>query len=235
VNNLKQVTETFVCNTCGETLPIDLKVKGNDNKCKPCRREYDRKRRQKIKEEREAAGILQKEPIPIGDVGNINEGEKKEEPKETEKKATAKEIKEIKGMTSGLLVAVFGIASTRAGSHWAITESEADSIASPLINILNKYDLFKKVTKNVDALALIAASASIIIPRTLVTMEQRKEKKQNVKRDKTGPTTARHNKTTEEKRENKNNSKGTNGNGIIPDTYILAASGKEHFQPSSDY
>jgi hypothetical protein len=236
VTSINAVKETFVCNTCGETLPIDIKVGGKDNKCKPCRREYDKKRRKELKEKKLQAGILQKEPIPIQNMGENAKEEIKEEPKKEDKNATAKEIKQIKEMTSGLLVAVFGLVSTRAGSHWAITEDEAKTVSNPLINILNKYDLFKKISKNVDSLALLAATATIIVPRSLMTIEQRKENKKHGKSGTIKPGT--NDKTRPEdkqERKNKNDSNGTSANGDIPDSYILAASGKSQFQPTTDY
>jgi hypothetical protein len=94
-----------------------------------------------------------------------------------EKTATKSEMKEAESDISDLLVMGFGVVSLRAGDHWAIDKKEADSIAKPLSKILEKYNLMNKAQEASAPIALIMATASIVIPRIIITSMNSGDKK----------------------------------------------------------
>lgn len=104
-------------------------------------------------------------------------------PKATRKKAAKKKNDEFgKEQISSLLQSVSHLAASREGlAHWAISEQEADSIAEPLYNILAKSDVFSKVAEHSDGIALLAACSMVIVPRAMITVDQRKGKPKKTK------------------------------------------------------
>ena len=86
-----------------------------------------------------------------------------------------------------LIVSLSGIVASRPHcEHWLISEQEAHTISQPLCNILDKYDVFNKVGTHSDAIALVVASVSVILPRAMLSMAMMKEGK---KRARTGQST----------------------------------------------
>ncbi len=69
---------------------------------------------------------------------------------------------------AGLIQSGFAIVASRAGNVWNIEETEAQSIAAPLCRILAKYEQSKVVAENMDAIALIAALGTVVIPRMII-------------------------------------------------------------------
>ena len=99
--------------------------------------------------------------------------------KKTSTATSKQDLTEIKNTGTALLQGAFSILSIRLGEHWNITEQESKSIVNPCINILDKYDIFNKVAKNVDVLSLIVAVGTVIIPRIILTIPDNKEVTKN--------------------------------------------------------
>lgn len=164
----------------------------------------------KKKAEREKNGIAQEPPLPIGN-------KEKEEP--VKKKRTTRRRKKKTTVDSEsvekLLLTVTGMVATRPHmQHWAMTKTEAKSIAEPLTEILDKYDLASGIAENSSEIALVVASVSFVAPRLMVTMTQRKEKKNDGMGGKS--TTGSTGKKLDETRKSTGNRK--DGNGKIGNT-----------------
>lgn len=241
------MNKTFKCKICQQELDIEKKIKSREKICKPChnnrQKEYRIKKKHEIEEIKQ--GIKQEPPLEIPQIENESPKKevKKEVKKEIKDKPSAKDIKEIKSMASAVLQAGFGILGTRAGEHWNISEDEAKSISSPLVNILNKYDLFQKVSKNSDALSLVVAVGTVIIPRSMIQYElikqKRKEKKENEKRggkhQQSNNTEKQSYKPGTKKTEVDTSNVRSGGGRDTPDSYVCAATGKEFFEPTTSY
>ena len=82
---------------------------------------------------------------------------------------------------SALIQSVSLIVAGRDGlEQWTISKKEADSVAQPLYNILEKSELLGKIGEHSDAIALTIAAGSIVIPRAMITIDKHKEKKPKV-------------------------------------------------------
>lgn len=168
----------FTCTKCGQEMDISFKS-SSGNWCKQCKNESQKERRAKLREKQK--DVIQGEPVNIPTTEQIETGPQLiPEPKKTTTKKEVipkADIKAIKSYTTIGLQTAFGIIASRAGDHWNISKDEAGAVADPLINILNKYDFFKTVTKNSDAVGLVMAVGMIIIPRTLNEIEIQRIKK----------------------------------------------------------
>lgn len=81
-----------------------------------------------------------------------------------------------------LIVSLSGIVAARPNcQHWQISEQEAHTVSVPLCNILDKYEVFNKVGEHSDAVALVVAAASIVIPRAMISVAQVKEEKKHAR------------------------------------------------------
>jgi hypothetical protein len=161
--------EKFTCIKCGELKDIEFLSAKVKNKCKECVNAEQREHRRKKK-------IEQDKPIEVP----LPENKENKKPKKPPvKKLTKNKTDEIKQMTTGILMSGFALISIRAGEHWNLSEDEANSISSPLINILNKYGAFRKVTNNMDIILLAGAIWGTIIPRALISYDMMKLKKDN--------------------------------------------------------
>lgn len=99
-------------------------------------------------------------------------------------KASKKKRKDLnselkKDQIAVLLKTVFDIAASREGLElWKISQQEAELIADPLAQILNKNPFISgAASKYGDVIALIAAISTVIIPRLFVQFAAEKEKK----------------------------------------------------------
>lgn len=92
--------------------------------------------------------------------------------KKRSKKNDDNSINDIKNLIS----AIFGILSFTIGPEWEISDNEANSIATPLKNILDRYDLADKIGQASDGFMLVSALGMIIIPRLLVTKSKKVKK-----------------------------------------------------------
>jgi len=81
---------------------------------------------------------------------------------------------------------LFSLTANRAGSHWLITDEEAQSISEPTANILAKYLPTDKLNSYSDPVVLLIAVVSIILPRAITSI-QAKKVKPNVTRPTTIP------------------------------------------------
>lgn len=131
-----------------------------------------------IEKEQEAPNIVE---IEITD----NQPKKRGRPPKSKEEttgggSTGKDVKklntDITSDLSMLLTSLFGVVSLKAGGHWSINKEEADSIAKPLSNIFNKYNLVDKVNSVSDPLALIIATGTIVAPRVLMTKISKEKK-----------------------------------------------------------
>lgn len=81
-----------------------------------------------------------------------------------------------------LIVSLSGIVAARPKcQHWQISEQEAHSVSVPLCNILDKYEVFNKIGENSDAVALVVAAVSIVLPRAMISVAQVKEEKKHAR------------------------------------------------------
>jgi hypothetical protein len=81
---------------------------------------------------------------------------------------------------SSLMQAGFQIASLRFGEHWVISNDEAISVAKPLAKILDKYSLLSKAESVSDPVALIVATGAIVLPRVMVSAQNKQTKVEKV-------------------------------------------------------
>lgn len=123
----------------------------------------------------------QNEPVKleINSDGNLQEKEptpvKKRRKRRTKKTALDSEPIEK------TLIAVTGMIATRPNCEcWAMTAKEAKSIAEPLTQVLDKYDIGKNIAENSAEIALVTAIALYTIPRVAVTAKLKKGSKNDV-------------------------------------------------------
>lgn len=99
------------------------------------------------------------------------------------RKTTAKELakEERKEQTSKMLAGLLGtgsmIVAQRAGGHWAFTEQECLSISKPMVEIIDQYDLLDKMGEYGHFIALAGALAMVVVPRTMYSLQIRKDRK----------------------------------------------------------
>lgn len=72
---------------------------------------------------------------------------------------------------------VFTVASLKLGEHWQIEDIEAESIATPLDKVLSNYNISDKVANVSAPIALLGATATIVLPRLIITTQITKTKK----------------------------------------------------------
>ena len=98
---------------------------------------------------------------------------KKTPSKKAKEKAEADQVKDIQSLLEG----VFMVVSLKAGDHWVLQSEESSQIATPLSKILDRYDLLSKASEVSDPVALIVATATIIVPRIMISQMSVVEKK----------------------------------------------------------
>lgn len=98
----------------------------------------------------------------------------KKKKKPAPKVSSAQEaMKQVSENLSQLIVAVSGIVSLRAGSHWAISAQEAQAVAEPASRIMARHNLIEKVAQSSDYVALAIAAGTIVVPRLIVHNNQK--------------------------------------------------------------
>jgi hypothetical protein len=87
---------------------------------------------------------------------------------------------------TAFIIGIFNLAGGLAGSHWFVTEDEANQIAEPLTRILNKMNKKRKSKVNdyMAPMLLITAIGSILVPRLMITTMEWREKANERKRNK---------------------------------------------------
>ena len=106
------------------------------------------------------------------------------------KKVNSKKTKEVidTNQIETLIKTITVMVSSRPGQeHWLLLDSEVKALAEPLTNILKDSDAFTSISEHSNAVALVIACITIILPRTIKSIsdiskkkKQEKEVKKNV-------------------------------------------------------
>lgn len=132
------------------------------------------------------------------------------------KKVNTKKAKEIIDTTQieTLIKTISVMVSSRPGQeHWMLLDSEVKALAEPLTNILKDSNAFNSISEHSNAVALVIACITIILPRTIKSITDISKKKKKEKEVK---------KNVElrgSQRKNITNDKRNNGNTTANDTY----------------
>ena len=104
------------------------------------------------------------------------------------KKVNNKKSKEVieSNQIETLLKTISVMISSRQGQeHWLLLDSEVKAIAEPLTNILKDSNAFSSISEHSNAVALVVACITIILPRTIKSItdmsKKKKEKKEVLK------------------------------------------------------
>lgn len=104
---------------------------------------------------------------------------KKKPAKKKPKKKPVKEPSFNASQISALLVSISTIAAAREGMEmWALSEVEAEQLAAPIANIIEKNEKLAAMSEHTDAIALMTACFVIFVPRFMMWSEMQKAKKQ---------------------------------------------------------
>ena len=130
--------------------------------------EYDKKQT-----EREKAGLKQEEPLKVVEGTAVAE-EKPKRKRAVRKKKTTVDSESVEK----LLFTVSGVVATRKGmEHWQLSKQECKTIAEPLVEVMDKYDVSKTFADNAPEIALVVACISVAVPRVMISNQKRKVKK----------------------------------------------------------
>lgn len=130
--------------------------------------EYDKKQA-----EREKAGIKQEEPLKVVEGTAIVE-EKPKRKRTPRKKKTTIDSESVEK----LLLTASSVVATRKGmEHWQLSKQECKTIADPLVEVMDKYDVSKTFADNAPEIALAVACFSVAVPRVMISAQKRKVKK----------------------------------------------------------
>ena len=100
------------------------------------------------------------------------------------KKVNTKKTKEVidTSQIETLIKTVSVMVSSRQGQeHWLLLDSEVKSIAEPLTNILKDSNAFNSISEHSNAVALVIACITIILPRTIKSISDINKKKKKEK------------------------------------------------------
>ena len=132
------------------------------------------------------------------------------------KKVNTKKAKEVIDTTQieTLIKTISVMLSSRQGQeHWLLLDSEVKALAEPLTNILKDSNAFSSISEHSNAVALVIACITIILPRTIKSItdiSKKKKKEKEVKKN----VELRGSKT-----KNITNDKRNNGNTAANDTH----------------
>ena len=132
------------------------------------------------------------------------------------KKVNTKKTKEVieTSQIETLIKTISVMVSSRPGQeHWLLLDSEVKAISEPLTNILKDSNAFSSISEHSNAVALVIACITIILPRTIKSITDLSKKKKKEKEVK---------KNVElrgSQRKNITNDKGHNGNTSANDTH----------------
>ena len=105
------------------------------------------------------------------------------------KKVNTKKPKEVidTNQIETLIKTISVMVSSRQGQeHWLLLDSEVKAIAEPLTNILKDSDAFSSISEHSNAVALVIACITIILPRTIKSItdiSKKKKKEKEVKKN----------------------------------------------------
>ena len=132
------------------------------------------------------------------------------------KKVNTKKTKEVidTNQIETLIKTISVMVSSRPGQeHWLLLDSEVKAISEPLTNILKDSNAFSSISEHSNAVALVIACITIILPRTIKSITDISKKKKKEKEVK---------KNVElrgSQRKNITNDKRNNGNTTANDTH----------------
>ena len=132
------------------------------------------------------------------------------------KKVNTKKTKEVIDtyQIETLIKTISVMVSSRPGQeHWLLLDSEVKALAEPLTNILKDSNAFNSISEHSNAVALVIACITIILPRTIKSItdiSKKKKKEKEVKKN----VELRGSKT-----KNITNDKRNNGNTTTNDTH----------------
>ena len=134
------------------------------------------------------------------------------------KKVNTKKSKEVidTNQIETLIKTVSVMVSSRKGQeHWLLLDSEVKAISEPLTNILKDSNAFNSISEHSNAVALVIACITIILPRTIKSIsdinKKKKKEKEVLKNDK--PRTSEGKNNSYDKRNNGNTSTNGTNNG----------------------
>lgn len=105
------------------------------------------------------------------------------------KKVNSKKTKEVidTNQIETLIKTISVMVSSRQGQeHWLLLDSEVKAIAEPLTNILKDSNAFSSISEHSNAVALVIACITIILPRTIKSItdiSKKKKKEKEVKKN----------------------------------------------------
>ena len=105
------------------------------------------------------------------------------------KKVNTKKSKEVidTNQIETLIKTISVMVSSRPGQeHWLLLDSEVKALAEPLTNILKDSNAFSSISEHSNAVALVIACITIILPRTIKSVTDinaKKKKKREVKKN----------------------------------------------------
>lgn len=117
-----------------------------------------------------------------------------------------KNIKDILGTISLLISARPDMA------HWMLTPDEIDKLAVPISNIISKSEFMSTASEHGDAIALVTACFTILMPRVVITCVNSKSKKGEKNAGSNKQSKLSDTGRTNETGQNKTVSSGNNGN-----------------------
>lgn len=94
-------------------------------------------------------------------------GEETTAPAPKKRKTKQEKNTETKSLINTVLLVGFDIVAARAGSHWSITQEEAENITNPLVKIMDRLNITEKVEKYGDWTALALAAGLVVVPRAM--------------------------------------------------------------------
>ena len=136
---------------------------------------YDEKKQEYDKKqvEREKAGIKQEAPLKVVEGTAVAE-EKPKRKRTPRKKKTTFDSEAVEK----LLLTVSSIVAARKGmEHWQLSKQECKTIAEPLVEVMDKYDVSKTFADNAPEIALAVACISVAAPRVMISAQKRKVRK----------------------------------------------------------
>ena len=105
------------------------------------------------------------------------------------KKVNTKKTKDVIDTTQieTLIKTISVMVSSRPGQeHWLLLDSEVKAISEPLTNILKDSNAFSSISEHSNAVALVIACITIILPRTIKSvtdLSKKKKKEKEVKKN----------------------------------------------------
>ena len=105
------------------------------------------------------------------------------------KKVNTKKAKDVidTNQIETLIKTISVMVSSRPGQeHWLLLDSEVKAIADPLTNILKDSNAFNSISEHSNAVALVIACITIILPRTIKSItdiSKKKKKEKEVKKN----------------------------------------------------